>query len=217
MFLKLLSQRVWATGTCLAKRTAQKSASAAIRGKRAYLIGAYTESSLLQHRPLSYSCVRHRNSGPVVRPSRPSTKSRPKPCNGGGQMHLTEDKRSFHTSLCARRSRYLSRSSRLLHRLRWFYSSATRHVKTCTWYRVPAIAFPLFLPYRTNARLFGSIKVHFKDAKGTLLKTVEGNEGDSLLDIAHEYDIDLEGVCPCIHRYRSSWTNIDRFIESRRM
>lgn len=213
----MLSQHVWAIGTCLAKRTAQKSASAAIRGKRAYLIGAYTESSRLQRRSMSYSCVQPRNSGLVLRPSTPSPKSRPKWCNGGGQMHLTEDKRSFHTSLCARRSRYLSRSSRLLHRLCWFYSSATRHVKTCTWYRVPAIAFPLVLPNRTNARLLGSIKVHFKDAKGNLLKTVEGNDGDSLLDIAHEYDIDLEGVCPCIHRYRSSWTNFDQFIESRCM
>ncbi|KAF5345395.1 hypothetical protein D9756_010985 [Leucocoprinus leucothites] len=36
------------------------------------------------------------------------------------------------------------------------------------------------------------IKVHFKDTKGNLLKTVEANEGDDLLGIAHEYDIDLE-------------------------
>ncbi|PAV17935.1 ferredoxin [Pyrrhoderma noxium] len=39
------------------------------------------------------------------------------------------------------------------------------------------------------------IKVHFKDAKGELIKTVEANKGDSILDIAHEYDIDLEGAC----------------------
>lgn len=38
------------------------------------------------------------------------------------------------------------------------------------------------------------IKVHFKDSKGTLLKTVEANEGDSILDLAHEYDVDLEGM-----------------------
>jgi len=37
--------------------------------------------------------------------------------------------------------------------------------------------------------------VHFKDSKGNLLKTVEANEGDDLLTIAHEYDIDLEGAC----------------------
>jgi len=38
------------------------------------------------------------------------------------------------------------------------------------------------------------IQVHFKDAKGNLLKTVEANEGDDLLGVAHEYDIDLEGM-----------------------
>lgn len=37
------------------------------------------------------------------------------------------------------------------------------------------------------------IKVHFKDSKGNLIKTVEANEGDDLLEVAHEYDIDLEG------------------------
>ncbi|KAI0825984.1 2Fe-2S ferredoxin-type domain-containing protein [Irpex lacteus] len=39
------------------------------------------------------------------------------------------------------------------------------------------------------------IKVHFKDAKGNHLKTIEGNEGDDILSLAHEYDIDLEGAC----------------------
>ncbi|KAG9048591.1 hypothetical protein FS837_012446 [Tulasnella sp. UAMH 9824] len=39
------------------------------------------------------------------------------------------------------------------------------------------------------------IKIHFKDHKGELIKTIEGNEGDSILDLAHEYDIDLEGAC----------------------
>jgi uncharacterized OB-fold protein len=38
------------------------------------------------------------------------------------------------------------------------------------------------------------IKVHFKDSKDNLIKTVEANEGDDILAIAHEYDIDLEGV-----------------------
>ncbi|KDQ54046.1 hypothetical protein JAAARDRAFT_72122 [Jaapia argillacea MUCL 33604] len=36
------------------------------------------------------------------------------------------------------------------------------------------------------------IAVHFKDTKGTLIKTIEANEGDELLSIAHEHDIDLE-------------------------
>ena len=39
------------------------------------------------------------------------------------------------------------------------------------------------------------ITVHFRDSKGDLIKTVEGNEGDDILSIAHEYDVDLEGEC----------------------
>jgi len=39
------------------------------------------------------------------------------------------------------------------------------------------------------------IKLHFKDSQGNLLKTVEANEGDNILDLAHEYDVDLEGAC----------------------
>ncbi|PVG01567.1 ferredoxin [Serendipita vermifera] len=39
------------------------------------------------------------------------------------------------------------------------------------------------------------IKVHFHDSKGNHIKTVEGNEGDSLLDLAQEHDIDMEGAC----------------------
>ena len=39
------------------------------------------------------------------------------------------------------------------------------------------------------------IMVHFRDSKGELIKSVEGNEGDSLLDLAQEYDVDLEGSC----------------------
>ncbi|PWN21953.1 ferredoxin [Microstroma glucosiphilum] len=39
------------------------------------------------------------------------------------------------------------------------------------------------------------IKVTFRDSKGQDIKTVEANEGDDLLSVAHEYDIDLEGAC----------------------
>jgi hypothetical protein len=39
-----------------------------------------------------------------------------------------------------------------------------------------------------------SIKLHFRDSKGQLVKTVEANEGDDILSIAHEHDIDLEGT-----------------------
>lgn len=37
------------------------------------------------------------------------------------------------------------------------------------------------------------IKVTFTDSKGNEVKTVEGKEGDDLLSLAHEYDVDLEG------------------------
>ena len=39
------------------------------------------------------------------------------------------------------------------------------------------------------------IKVTFKDSNGNVIRTVEGNEGDNILSVAHEYDIDLEGAC----------------------
>lgn len=35
--------------------------------------------------------------------------------------------------------------------------------------------------------------MRFEDSKGNEIKTVEGNEGDNLLLLAHEYDVDLEG------------------------
>jgi hypothetical protein len=41
--------------------------------------------------------------------------------------------------------------------------------------------------------LLSSVKLHFKDANDNLIKTVEANEGDDILSIAHEYDVDLEG------------------------
>ena len=39
------------------------------------------------------------------------------------------------------------------------------------------------------------IKVHFKKANGELIDTVEGNEGDDLVDISGEYDLDIEAAC----------------------
>ncbi|TFY63745.1 hypothetical protein EVG20_g6188 [Dentipellis fragilis] len=47
----------------------------------------------------------------------------------------------------------------------------------------------------TRPEAGSGIKIHFNDAKGQLLKTVEANEGDDILSIAHEHDIDLEGAC----------------------
>ncbi|KAH9962113.1 2Fe-2S ferredoxin-type domain-containing protein [Russula dissimulans] len=39
------------------------------------------------------------------------------------------------------------------------------------------------------------LKLHFRDSKGQLIKTVEAHVGDDILSIAHEHDIDLEGAC----------------------
>ncbi|KIR54630.1 adrenodoxin-type ferredoxin [Cryptococcus gattii Ru294] len=39
------------------------------------------------------------------------------------------------------------------------------------------------------------IKLIFRDSHGNDVKTVEGNEGDDILSLAHEHDIDLEGAC----------------------
>jgi ACT domain-containing protein len=38
-----------------------------------------------------------------------------------------------------------------------------------------------------------SLKLNFRDSKGQLIKTVEASDGDDILSIAHEHDIDLEG------------------------
>ncbi|KAJ8456692.1 hypothetical protein ONZ45_g18618 [Pleurotus djamor] len=52
------------------------------------------------------------------------------------------------------------------------------------------------IPYPTLGRgIRIGIKVTFKDAKGNVIKSIEGNEGDDLLSLAHEHDIDLEGAC----------------------
>lgn len=40
-----------------------------------------------------------------------------------------------------------------------------------------------------------SIKVHFLKADASPLKTIECVEGDDLLSLAHEHDVDLEGAC----------------------
>ncbi|RXK36147.1 hypothetical protein M231_06589 [Tremella mesenterica] len=39
------------------------------------------------------------------------------------------------------------------------------------------------------------IKLTFLDSEGEEIKTVEANEGDDVLSLAHEHDVDLEGAC----------------------
>lgn len=57
------------------------------------------------------------------------------------------------------------------------------------WYSAPRAG------YRVRLRTYSSIKITFRDSQGQDIKTVEANEGDDILSIAHEYDIDLEGAC----------------------
>lgn len=51
-----------------------------------------------------------------------------------------------------------------------------------------------FSLYHANSLQPFRIKVNFKNSHGDLIKTVEVNEGDDILSIAHEHDIDLEGA-----------------------
>lgn len=37
------------------------------------------------------------------------------------------------------------------------------------------------------------IKVTFKNHKGEIIKEVEANEGDDIVDLSWEYDLDIEG------------------------
>ena len=75
------------------------------------------------------------------------------------------------------------------------FSLVTRHGSITrppsgTGYVVPVhLALSLFNPKQPSR-----IKVNFKNPNGDLLKTVEVNEGDDILSIAHEHDIDLEGA-----------------------
>lgn len=49
--------------------------------------------------------------------------------------------------------------------------------------------------WRTTSLTCLSIKVHFLKSDSSPLKTIECNEGDDLLSLAHEHDVDLEGAC----------------------
>ena len=55
---------------------------------------------------------------------------------------------------------------------------------------VSALALALSSPSPLAAR---SIKVTFKNAKGEVMKTVEANEGDDIVDLSWEHDLDIEG------------------------
>lgn len=91
-------------------------------------------------------------------------------------------------------------------------SAATQAIHRQTLTSVPKTFTPRILPIASSSRLFSTtplrphggitrpapgtgVKIHFIDPKGEPIKSVEANEGDDLLSVAHEYDIDLEGAC----------------------
>lgn len=39
----------------------------------------------------------------------------------------------------------------------------------------------------------GRIKLTFKKSTGEVIETVEANEGDDIVDVSWEYDLDIEG------------------------
>ncbi|SYW74867.1 probable YAH1 - Ferredoxin of the mitochondrial matrix [Ustilago bromivora] len=91
-------------------------------------------------------------------------------------------------------------------------SAATHVLRRQTLTTAPKVLTPRTIPIASSSRLFTTtpirphggitrpapgtgVKIHFVDPKGEPLKSVEASEGDDLLSVAHEYDIDLEGAC----------------------
>ncbi|SPC61304.1 probable YAH1 - Ferredoxin of the mitochondrial matrix [Ustilago sp. UG-2017b] len=91
-------------------------------------------------------------------------------------------------------------------------SAATHVLRRQTLTTAPKVLTPRTIPIASSSRLFTTtpirphggitrpapgtgVKIHFFDPKGEPLKSVEASEGDDLLSVAHEYDIDLEGAC----------------------
>lgn len=62
-----------------------------------------------------------------------------------------------------------------------------------------------------------SIKLHFKDHKGNSIKTIEASEGDDVLSLAHEWDIDLEGECSTPDFQSPGYSPLVAHLSDRRM
>lgn len=82
--------------------------------------------------------------------------------------------------------------------LDFFYSSVTRHGNLTRPDPGTGSVHALFMfspihPFVYHYT-YSRIKINFKDSKGNLIKTIEANEGDDILSIAHEHDVDLEGT-----------------------
>ncbi|KAI9569213.1 2Fe-2S ferredoxin-type domain-containing protein [Boletus coccyginus] len=89
-------------------------------------------------------------------------------------------------------------SGALSQRRRWLHTSGVRRHGTITR-PTPGTGFvsthPVFRGPMFSHCALVSITLHFKDHKGNPIKTIEANEGDDILSLAHEWDIDLEGAC----------------------
>jgi len=82
--------------------------------------------------------------------------------------------------------------------IRCFQASATASMRCLRTTRIQKSSFNFGTRRRTNSSSLlqpSKIKVNFKNSNGDLLKSVEVNEGDDILSIAHKHDIDLEGAC----------------------
>jgi hypothetical protein len=53
--------------------------------------------------------------------------------------------------------------------------------------------FLLPFPSTSNRQSHNRIKIFIKNHKGELIKEVEGNEGDDMVDLSWEWDLDIEG------------------------
>lgn len=60
-----------------------------------------------------------------------------------------------------------------------------------------------------------SLKITFKDSRGEIIKVVEACEGDDILAIGQEHDIDLEGTSPT--PFRASLSSYSRALRRRRL
>ncbi|KAJ7475909.1 putative YAH1-ferredoxin of the mitochondrial matrix [Mycena latifolia] len=99
--------------------------------------------------------------------------------------------------LASQSSRLLSLSTQCVLKQSFIATPATRCISRMTRkiHTSPIVRHGNITRPEPGTGSFTGSKYSSRTQKGTLLKTVEANEGDDLLSIAHEHDIDLEGAC----------------------
>ena len=112
---------------------------------------------------------------------------------------LPKSMRGFSSTSCALAERVLCIYTLIpaMHAC-WTCSCTTwRQGSAGTWDRVSPFHSQLYtrkLRRHPDKPFFNSIKVLFKNSKGETLKEVEANEGDDIVDLSWEHDLDIEGV-----------------------